>query len=121
MRCSWRWIWIGFRAGLLATVGALLILAAVAYFQPPWLAEWDGTVFNPRYFWPATVGQRFPRVTGYQIVTAAEADELVDADELVLGVELQGQSRAYPINMLSGPDREIVNDRLAGHSIAATW
>jgi hypothetical protein len=39
----------------------------------------------------------------------------------VLGVSIGDQSRAYPINMLTGPRREIINDELAGHAIAATW
>jgi hypothetical protein len=38
-----------------------------------------------------------------------------------LGVEIDGQSRAYPINMITRPQREVVNDQLAGHAIAATW
>ena len=32
-----------------------------------------------------------------------------------------GQARAYPINMLTGPSREIINDVLGGVPIAATW
>ena len=38
-----------------------------------------------------------------------------------LGVEVGGEARAYPINMLSGPNREILNDTLGGRPIAATW
>jgi hypothetical protein len=52
------------------------------------------------------------------------ADEVVDQvrpEELVLGIVLGGESRAYPINMLVGPEREIINDRLGGRAIAATW
>ena len=48
----------------------------------------------------------------------------MDADgdnELVIGVEIDGQARAYPINQLTGPSREIINDVLAGTAIAATW
>jgi hypothetical protein len=36
-------------------------------------------------------------------------------------VMINGESRAYPINMLTGPSREILNDRLGGTAIAATW
>jgi len=42
-------------------------------------------------------------------------------NELVLGLELNGEARAYPINMLTGPSREIINDTLGGIPIAATW
>jgi hypothetical protein len=41
--------------------------------------------------------------------------------ELVLGVVVKGKARAYPINMLTGPSREIINDTLGGQPIAATW
>ena len=48
-------------------------------------------------------------------------ESLLRDNELVLGVELDGEARAYPINMLTGPKREIINDRLGGQAIAATW
>ena len=51
---------------------------------------------------------------------SAEESHLRD-NELVLGVVLHGKARAYPINQLTGPSREIVNDRLGGVAIAATW
>jgi hypothetical protein len=34
---------------------------------------------------------------------------------------VEGKARAYPINMLTGPRREIINDELGGKAIAATW
>lgn len=53
------------------------------------------------------------------IASAAEAD--LDDNELVIGVEIGGNARAYPINQLTGPSREIINDELSGSAIAATW
>ena len=53
-----------------------------------------------------------------------EADRVrgqVTDTELVLGVVIKGKARAYPINMLTGPSREIINDTLGGQAIAATW
>ncbi len=50
-------------------------------------------------------------------VTAEEAD-LAD-DQLVLGVAIGEQAKAYPIAVLNG--REMVNDELAGIPILATW
>jgi hypothetical protein len=47
------------------------------------------------------------------------ADLEYDPEELVLGVELNGESRAYPIGLLAR--REIVNDSVGGHSIAVTY
>ncbi len=42
-------------------------------------------------------------------------------NELVIGVEVDGVARAYSINQLTGPQREIINDELGGSAIAATW
>jgi hypothetical protein len=50
----------------------------------------------------------------------AVTDQVSDA-ELVIGVVVNGKARAYPINMLTGPAREIINDKLGGKFIAATW
>lgn len=50
----------------------------------------------------------------------ADKTELAD-NALIIGVEVNGQSRAYPINQLTGPYREIINDELGGTPIAATW
>jgi hypothetical protein len=58
-------------------------------------------------------------LTNPKIRNAAEA-KIAD-NELVIGVEVGGEARAYPINQLTGPSREIINDQLAGIAIAATW
>jgi hypothetical protein len=58
-------------------------------------------------------------ITNPEIVGANETQ--VAENELVIGVEIDGQARAYPINQLTGPSREIINDVLAGTAIAATW
>ena len=60
-----------------------------------------------------------PAVFDPQFLTAEEADEWYDPDELVLGVEIDGEARAYSIPYLSG--REIVNDEVGGRKIAVTW
>ncbi len=52
------------------------------------------------------------------VFVAAEAADLSD-EQLVLGVAIDGQAKAYPIAVLNG--REMVNDELAGIPILATW
>jgi hypothetical protein len=42
-------------------------------------------------------------------------------DELVLGIALDSASRAYPHNMLTGPNREIINDKLTDEPILVTF
>ena len=52
-------------------------------------------------------------------LTVSQADEYYDPDELVIGVEFEGNARAYSIPFLSG--HEIVNDTVGGKKIAVTW
>ena len=54
-----------------------------------------------------------------RFVDIAIADETYDPDELVLGVEIDGDARAYSVPLLSR--HEIVNDVVGGKPIAVTW
>ena len=47
------------------------------------------------------------------------ANDNYDPDELVLGVEIDGDARAYSVPLLSR--HEIVNDVVGGKPIAVTW
>lgn len=60
-----------------------------------------------------------PAIFDPQFLSADEADEYYDPNELILGVEINGDARAYSIPLLSG--REIVNDIVGGRKIAVTW
>lgn len=60
-----------------------------------------------------------PAIYNPEFVTGAEADEQYAADERVLGVEINGDARAYSIPYLNG--HEIVNDVVGGEAIAVTW
>lgn len=74
---------------------------------------------TPKYD-PVTVIRRpFPAITQPKIVEA-KASSVTD-NELVIGVSVDGKARAYPINQLTGPRREIINDTLGNTPIAATW
>jgi hypothetical protein len=52
-----------------------------------------------------------------EFTSAADAP-LLD-EELVMGVDLGGGAKAYPISVLRS--REMVNDELAGIPILVTW
>ncbi len=80
------------------------------------LAQDSSQEFNPKRVAPA-----FPPLTDIPVKPAQEAQRLLNPAELVLGVVVGGEARAYPINMLTGPSREILNDTLGGKTIAATW
>lgn len=72
--------------------------------------------FNPRVLMS-------PRraIVDAPVLAAGEVRDEVVGNELVIGVVVNGKPRAYPINMLTGPSREIINDQLGGTAIAATW
>lgn len=73
--------------------------------------------FKPQVVIP----QRFEPITEFELKDGPAGNAELTATELVLGVVLNGQARAYPINMLTGPQREIINDTLGDTPIAATW
>ncbi len=60
-----------------------------------------------------------PAIFDPEFLTAEEANEEYHENELVLGVEIDGDARAYSIPHLSS--HEIVNDTVGGRHIAATW
>jgi hypothetical protein len=95
---------------------ALALAAALIIPLIVWAQRSQTEKFKPR-----RVVSELPPVTDFEIKSSAEVDDQLNPDELVIGVELDGQSRTYPINMLTGPQREIINDELAGTAIAATW
>jgi len=60
-----------------------------------------------------------PAIDNPRFYSVAEADEEYAPDELVLGVSLNGESRAYSTALLNS--HEIVNDTVGGRKIAVTW
>ena len=54
-----------------------------------------------------------------EFVDAAQADEWLADDVPVIGVSINGDSRAYTVPMLSV--HEIVNDVVGGEPVAVTW
>jgi hypothetical protein len=52
----------------------------------------------------------------------ADAGHARTADaEIVIGVVVEGHARAYPVNLMWGPDNEVVNDTLGETAVAASW
>jgi hypothetical protein len=60
-----------------------------------------------------------PAIDDPRFYSAAEADTEYEEDELVLGVTINGESKAYSTSHLDS--HEIVNDTLGGRKIAVTW
>ena len=60
-----------------------------------------------------------PAIDNPRFVGPGEADQQMQSFERVLGVSINGDHRAYPLNMLSR--HEIVNDTVGGVPVAVTW
>ena len=60
-----------------------------------------------------------PAILDPVFLTAQEAQVNMRDGERVLGVSINGENRAYPLNMLSR--HEIVNDTVGGQPVAVTW
>ena len=58
-------------------------------------------------------------ITDPEFVQAAEAEKWMVSREQVIGLDIEGEVKAYPINMLSR--HEIVNDVVGGKAVAITW
>ena len=59
-----------------------------------------------------------PALTNPEFITAEDSNNLSPTDRVV-GIVLNGQARAYPINILNW--HEIVNDNIAGQRVAITY
>ena len=60
-----------------------------------------------------------PAITDPQFVSSAEARAWMVPSEKVIGLDIGGETKAYPINMLSR--HEIVDDVVGGVPVAVTW
>ena len=60
-----------------------------------------------------------PSIDSPTFYAVEDANQEYEPDELVIGIELNGESKAYPIDLLSR--HEIVNDEIQGEPIAVTW
>ncbi len=76
---------------------------------------------GPESFYPIEVVDRQPVVEGFRLINADDLQNTPRDDELVLAVRIGDEARAWPLNVMTGPAREIFNDQLGGRSIAATW
>jgi hypothetical protein len=104
---------VGAAVALCGVLAALVVGAQVLRPRPPASAE----DFRPvRYLIPVEP------TTDVPVQPVGEAQDALTPDELVLGVTVNGASRAYPLDMLGAePGRKALNDTLGGSAIVATW
>ena len=60
-----------------------------------------------------------PSLTSPEVVEAAAGDDFMFADDLVLGIVINGEARAYPHNVLWW--HEVINDFLGGSPVLVTF
>lgn len=104
------------RESILRSVVATTLAFAAPYGGPVATAQPKADAFRPQ-----KVLDPLPPITEFPVKTVKEVGDTLNPSELVIGVTIGKESRAYPVNMLTGPRREILNDTLGGKSIAATW
>ena len=119
-----------------AAIGTLILLAGVACSSSPRAAEPESPLetvspqlrslnpggprqadIAPGYFDSARSRDAIRPI--YHPVIVLPSDAKLQPKDLVIGVSLGGESRAYPIVTLR--NREMVNDELAGVPILVTW
>ena len=104
--------------GILSTIVAALILAACAPSSEPQNVGEEGQ--EPEYDIITLLPKdAIPSIDSPRFYSVLEADAEYEPDEVVMGVEFNGEARAYPIGLLSS--HEIVNDMVGGRPIAVTW
>lgn len=101
---------------LRSSVAGLAAVVSVFVAAQPSLAQQTTADFRP-----VRVLAALPAITDAPVKRVSEVGGVLNPNELVVGVTIGKESRAYPINMLTGPSREIINDTLGGQAIAATW
>ena len=132
MKSYWRQsLWIG--AVTVCVLGVLIVVTkrGPLFQRPTRLARPDYDALripsgdrerpSAATFRPGWAVDEQEAITDIRTVAADQVTHEVKGDELVLGVQIGGQARAYSINTMSGPHREIFNDVLADRPIAATW
>lgn len=94
----------------------MLVFAAIAAAETPPLPELEAFQGHPFRF---VLEPDAIRAIDSPTFVAADKARGMAEDSRVLGVVVDGKARAYALDLLDW--REIVNDEIAGRSIAATW
>ncbi len=103
------WFWLG----VLALAGLIVGYEVYRKDRKPVVNEEFKT---QRYIIPQ------PPVSEFTVKRVAELRDELDANELVLGVMVGKEARAYPLNMLNAePQTKVLNDVVAGRAIGVTW
>ena len=69
----------------------------------------------------AVIGQKWLPITNAPYCSAEQAKRRVRDKDLVIGIKMGDKAYCYPINMLGGPQREIINEEIDGEPFAINW
>lgn len=113
--------------GMLVVVGYPLLQRSIPFLRPTQTVEIQrapGQASNPARTEELDIitvlpKDAIPAIDSPRFVSARKARGWMRPDELVIGLSINGDSRAYAINMLSR--HEIVNDVVGGKPVAVTW
>lgn len=103
------------RGGIFSLCGAVVLIVAGALSAHLAGAE----EFDPAQIITVLPKDAIAAILAPEMVSAGKVGETLTAGSMVLGVALNGDSRAYPLPILSR--HEIVNDVVGGRKIAVTW
>jgi hypothetical protein len=78
-----------------------------------------GVEVNPAEILSALPEDAIRSIDRPKFVSGKKADKQMSDDEQVIGLEVGGEAKAYPLYVLSS--HEIVNDVIAGSHVAVTW
>ena len=82
---------------------------------PLWAAE---MTYDPSRLQPIRGNMPFVPLDDPEVVAARKATYL-DADDVVLGIEVNGKARAYPVRFIAF--HHVVNDVVGGRPVAVTF
>ena len=114
-------VWVAFGPGLGQTLTRLMAPSETVVLSSTSQSENGALVEEQRELEIVTLlgFDGIPAILAPTFVSAESAEDWMDTDEPVLGLSINGDSRAYSIRMLSR--HEIVNDVVGGVPLAVTW
>ena len=114
-------VWVAFGPGIGQTLTRLMAPSETVVLSSTSRAENGDLVEEHRELEIITLlgFDGIPAILNPAFVSAENAEEWMDESEPVLGLSIDGDSRAYSIRMLSR--HEIVNDVVGGVPLAVTW
>jgi len=88
------------------------------FFQSDWAAPGKMKVRLEEITWGGVAVDGIPSLDNPKLIAAADANELID-DDLVFGVEINGDARAYPLRIMGW--HEMFNEVIGGVPVALAY